>query len=211
MAIDTDALLQAAIDTVSLPGVLVGHRRISVGDEQALTTDEARAFASSVIERRRAAGAARIVARRLLETIGHGGCSLPRTSSGAPVWPAGVVGSLAHDRDVAVAAVARTNRIAALGIDIEPDELLPADLLDIVATPAERQRIDDDPYRGRLLFVAKEAVYKAVAPLDNVFLEHHDVEIDLSGRKGTVRNGRAVELCFILSTHVIALAFIRVE
>jgi len=110
---------------------------------------------------------------------------------------------------VAVAAVGRSRDAGAIGIDIEPAEPLPAELLDMVATPIERLKIADDPYRGRLLFVAKEAVYKAVYPLDQTFLEHHDVEVDLAERKAVVRNGRAVELRFSISTHLVALAFLQ--
>jgi 4'-phosphopantetheinyl transferase EntD len=98
--------------------------------------------------------------------------------------------------------------VAALGIDVEPAEVLPPDLLEIVATRSELRRIDDDPYRGRLLFVAKEAVYKAVHPLDQTFLEHHDVEVDLTGRKAIVRHGRTVELRFCISTHLVVVAFL---
>ena len=61
---------------------------------------------------------------------------------------------------------------------------------------------------GRLLFVAKEAVYKAVYPLDQTFLDHHDVEIDFADRKGFVRNGRVVELRFCIAAHLVALAFL---
>ena len=77
-----------------------------------------------------------------------------------------------------------------------------------VATPLERLKIADDPYRGRLLFAAKEAVYKAVYPLDRMFLEHHDVEVNLADRKAVVRNGRAVELRFGISSHILVLAFL---
>ena len=120
-----------------------------------------------------------------------------------------VVGSLAHDARVAVAAVSMRHQIAALGIDVEPAELLPADLLDVVATANERQQIAANPYGGRLLFAAKEAVYKAVHPLDRIFLEHHDVEVSLVDRKAIVRtNGRTVELRFCVSSHLVALAFI---
>ena len=70
--------------------------------------------------------------------------------------------------------------------------------------------IADDPYRGRLLFVAKEAVYKAVYPLDQTFLEHHDVEVSLADRRARVRNGRVVELRFGLASHIVALAFLPV-
>lgn len=96
----------------------------------------------------------------------------------------------------------------ALGVDVELAEDLPPELLELVATPLEHDRIRDDPYRGKLLFVAKEAVYKAVYPLDQIVLDHHEIEVDLIGRKAFVRNGRVVELRLGISTHLIALAFI---
>jgi 4'-phosphopantetheinyl transferase EntD len=99
----------------------------------------------------------------------------------------------------------------ALGIDVEPAEALSPELLDLVATPQERAAIDYDPYRGRLLFAAKEAVYKAVYPLDRTFLDHHDVQIDLVRQCATVRNGRVVELRFCTAPHLFALAFVRGE
>ena len=67
---------------------------------------EADAFAASVVKVRRASGSARIVARQLLAQLGHGQCAVPKSASGAPTWPADVVGSMAHDSRVAVAAVA---------------------------------------------------------------------------------------------------------
>ena len=170
-----DHSLQSAIDALSVPGIIIGHRLISPGDEDALWPDE-----------------------RL---------ALPRGSGGAPTWPTGIVGSLSHDARVAVAAIGRCRDVHALGIDVEPAESLPSELLDLIATPQERLSIRDDPYHGRLLFVAKEAVYKAVYPLDQVFLEHHDVQIKFAERKAIVRNGRVVELRFCIATHLVALAF----
>lgn len=210
MIITTDPLFQSAIDTLAFPGVAVGHRLISPGDEHALLKEEVPALAASVVKVRRASGAARIVARQLLTQLGHANCALPKGPAGAPVWPAGIVGSLAHDSRVAVAAVGMRADVGALGIDVEPAECLPSELLDLVATPQERLNLGDDVYRGRLLFVAKEAVYKAVHPLDQTFLEHHDVEINLSERKAVVRSGRVVELRFSISAHhLVALAFLR--
>jgi 4'-phosphopantetheinyl transferase EntD len=172
--------------------------------------EEVPALAASVVKVRRASGAARIVARQLLTQLGYANCALPKGPDGAPVWPAGIVGSLAHDSRVAVAAVGMRADVGALGIDVEPAECLPSELLDLVATPQERLSLGDDVYRGRLLFVAKEAVYKAVYPLDQTFLEHHDVEINLSERKAVVRSGRVVELRFSISAHhLVALAFLR--
>jgi 4'-phosphopantetheinyl transferase EntD len=115
-----DPSLQSAIDALSFPGVMLGHRLISPGDENALLPEETPAFASSVLKVRRASGAARIVARQLLKGLGQPECALPRGSGGAPTWPAGVVGSLAHDSRVAVAAVGRCDDVGAIGIDVEP-------------------------------------------------------------------------------------------
>src|SRR5437868_11413851 len=135
MIATADTSLQSALERLCFPGIMIAHRLISVDDEHALMPEEAGAFARSVVKVRRASGAARIVARELLARLGHAGHALPKSASGAPAWPAGIVGSLSHDDEVAVAAVAPSRGIAALGIDIEPAEPLPADLVDIVMTP----------------------------------------------------------------------------
>jgi 4'-phosphopantetheinyl transferase EntD len=127
---------------------------------------------------------------------------------GVPIWPKGILGSLAHDSRVAIAAVGTSENVGGVGVDVEPAEMLSADLLHLVTTPREREKIESDPYRGRLFFVAKEAAYKAVYPLDHMFLDHHDVEVDLANQQATVRNGRVVKLRFCISTHLVALAFL---
>src|SRR5262245_52953188 len=208
MTATIDASLQSAIVDLAVPGVMIGHRLIQPGDERGLMPQEAAVFAASVEKVRRASGAARIVARELLAQLGHPGWALLKGQAGAPIWPAGIVGSLAHDDRIAVAAVAGRSDVASLGIDVEPAEVLPPDVLELVATPRERMAIADDPYRGRLLFVAKEAVYKAVYPLDHTFLEHHDVEVSIAARKATLRNGRIVELRLCISAHLVVLAFV---
>ena len=76
----------------------------------------------------------------------------------------------------------------------------PPDLLDIVATATEREGIQDDPLRGRLLFSIKEAVYKAVYPLDRMFLDHHDVEVSLAAGTAVVRNGRVVRFRYCVAS-----------
>jgi 4'-phosphopantetheinyl transferase EntD len=197
-----------AIDELAVSGVLVGQRLIVPGDEAALLPEETPAFEGSVVAARRASGAARLVARNLLKHLGYPECPIKRGSARAPTWPEGIRGSLAHDSDYAVAAICRAQDFRALGIDVEPAELLPPELVDLVATPRERAHLDADGFGGRMLFVAKEAVYKAVYPLDRMFLDHHDVEIDFANRKATVCNGRVVHLRLCVSTHLAALAFI---
>jgi 4'-phosphopantetheinyl transferase EntD len=195
-------------DQLAPPGILLNHRLISPGDEVALLPAELGAFANSVVKVRRASGAARIAARELLARFGHEQRPLPKSDTGAPIWPDGIVGSLAHDSDIAVAAVASRRDFHGVGIDIEPAQPLDPDLIPLVATNKERQTLDADPYQGRLLFVIKEAIYKAVHPLDGIFLEHHDVEVDIVSRTATTRTGRRVDFRFSLSTRIVALAFV---
>jgi 4'-phosphopantetheinyl transferase EntD len=207
----SDPALATALEAMAVPGVGIGHRLISAGDEQALLPEERAAFADSILPVRRASGAARIVARKLLAPLGHAGAAIPKAAAGAPTWPPGIAGSMSHDSRVAVAAIGRRRDVAAIGVDVEPAEPLPADLLTMVATPQERTAIGTDLLQARLLFVAKEAVYKAVYPLDRVFLEHHDVRVSFTDRKAVVCNGRIVDLRFCVAAHLLALAFIPAD
>lgn len=200
--------LQAAIEALALPGISIDHRLIEQGDDQALLAGEREPFEASVMKVRRASGAARTVARELLRAFGHVSPVIPKAASGMPVWPAGVVGSLAHDFEVAVAAVAANRDFQSLGIDIEPEAPLDPDLLDLVATSRERQQIDFDLGRARLLFVIKEAVYKAVFPLTGEFLEHHDVEVNVATKTASVRGGRTVSFRHCAAGHFVAIAFV---
>jgi 4'-phosphopantetheinyl transferase EntD len=201
-----DPVLRRAIESLASQDVLVAHRLISPGDEFALLAEEAETITSRSPEARRASGAARMVARELLARLGHAPCALPKGATGAPRWPEGIVGSLAHDDRVALAAVATRARVELVGIDVEPTEALPPEMLDMVATRRERLRLDDNPFGGRLLFAAKEAVYKAVHPVDTVFLEFHDIDIDLAGRSASVRSGRTLGLRFCVSPRLVVLA-----
>jgi len=202
----TDPSLQRAIDAIVPAGVLVGHRVIRPGDEDALLADEAASIASRVVAVRRASGAVRIVARGLLAQCGIRDVPLRKAASGEPVWPAGITGSLAHDDAVAVAAVGWRRDVESVGVDIEPAVPLPAETLELIATPRERRNIADDPLSGRLLFAVKEAVYKAAFPLDRLFLEFRDIEVDIAQRNATTRNGRVFAVRYCVASHLLALA-----
>jgi 4'-phosphopantetheinyl transferase EntD len=201
-----DPSLQCAIDALAVPGLLIGHRVISLGDELALLHEEIASLSFSTIKRRRASGAARRVARELMNSMGFAGLPILRSTFGAPIWPAGVVGSVAHDDRIAVAAVGLRRDLDAVGIDIEPAALLPPDLLELIATPRERRLIADHPLGAKVLFAIKEAVYKAAYPLDHEFLDFHDIEVDLAGRLATTRAGRTLALHWCVFSDVLVVA-----
>jgi len=202
-----DVGLIRALASLGPPNVLVGHRIITPGDEDALLPGERSTFRSSAPKIYRQSGAARIVARHLLGVFGFSDVVLSRSLSGAPVWPAGVVGSLAHDDSVAVAAIARSREFSALGIDVEPADPLPPELITLVATPTERRCYPAAIVESRILFAVKEAIYKALNLFDGPFLDFQDIEVDLNASRGRTRNGQTLAIAFTNSPRVVAMSF----
>jgi 4'-phosphopantetheinyl transferase EntD len=200
--------LDHAISALAVPRMLVEHRAIASGDEYALLPDELSIFANSVTKVQRASGAVRIVARRLLRQLGQPEWAITKSASGVPNWPAGIVGSLAHDAEIAVAAVGLRREYSGVGVDVEPAKPLDHDLLGLVATKSECAEIKDDLLLARVLFTIKEAVYKAAYPIDGIFLDHHDVEVKLAEATATTSNGRTVPFRYCVATHIVALAFV---
>lgn len=103
-----------------------------------------------------------------------------RDSDGAPLWPAGAVGSIAHDALQAVAMVGRSSLWRAVGVDVEPDQPLPADAASLVLRAEDHIALRDgfgsDASRNeRLVFCAKECVHKALHPWRGVWLEFEEV------------------------------------
>ncbi|WP_214476027.1 4'-phosphopantetheinyl transferase superfamily protein [Mesorhizobium sp. dw_380] len=189
--------------------VRVGCRLIRHGDEAHLLAGEARSIPARQPAMRRASGAARWIAHGLLADMGISDVAILRAPSGAPVWPGGMTGSLAHDDDMAVAAVAPVGRIASLGIDVEPAQPLPDELQTLVATPADRTGAAPLHLAGRILFSAKEAVYKAVYPLDREILGYEDITVDLDARRAATKTGRKVRLAYCIAPRVVVLAFVE--
>ncbi|MYS25239.1 4'-phosphopantetheinyl transferase EntD (siderophore biosynthesis) [Streptomyces sp. DvalAA-14] len=154
-------------------------------DQAPLYPQEAEAVARAVAKRRGEYAAGRACARAALAELGHPpGPILREAERGAPVWPAGVVGSITHTDGYRAAAVARTEDVLTLGIDAEPHGPLPEGVLDVIlATPAERAALDGHTARrpgihwDRLLFSAKETVYKAWYPFHRRMLGFTEAEL----------------------------------
>ncbi|CCK30433.1 hypothetical protein BN159_6054 [Streptomyces davaonensis JCM 4913] len=130
-----------------------------------------RALVDGVLDDRRAEfTTVRGCARRALASLGVPPGPLVPGPLGAPVWPAGIVGSMTHCPGYRAAAVARAADFAGLGIDAEPCRSLPDVVARRIVTEAEARRLRED-FAGacelpldRLLFCAKEAAYKAFSP-----------------------------------------------
>ena len=148
-------------------GVEVADATGPVPGEALLPAEEV-LVARAVGKRRAEFTTVRTCARIALGRLGLPPAPLLSGPRREPLWPAGVVGSITHCDGYRAAAVARASEIAAIGIDAEPHEALPAGILDRVSLPAERAHLHDLPpglHWDRLLFSAKESVYKAWFPL----------------------------------------------
>jgi 4'-phosphopantetheinyl transferase EntD len=174
-----------------LPGevVAVESRGDRVGVE--LFPEEEAALGQAADKRRREFTTVRACARTALAQLGLEPTAVASGSRGEPLWPAGVVGSITHCRGYRACALARDSDVATIGIDAEPDEPLPAGLLGTIARPEERPRLEilaanaPGVHWDRLLFSAKESVYKAWFPLTRRWLGFEDAVVTIDPRAHT--------------------------
>ncbi len=138
----------------------------------------------SVAKRRGEYLAGRLCARAaLLALTGRG--EVPATGEDrAPIWPAGVSGSITHGAGWAMALVARKGDWRGLGLDmeqrLEPERALR--LAEEILTPAELQRLallpaEAQAERVTLTFSLKESLFKALYPLVGKRFYFHDAEL----------------------------------
>jgi 4'-phosphopantetheinyl transferase EntD len=144
-----------------------------------------------VLDRRRLAFAAgRHCAHRALERLGVPHAPILIGADREPVWPEGVLGSITHCEGYAAAAVARASDLDGLGIDAEPHAPLPAGVLQLVADESERGWIAaaaNGICWDRVLFSAKESVFKAWFPHTRQWLGFHDAQLTFEPAAGRFR------------------------
>lgn len=156
-----------------------------------LFPEEALLVKSAVDKRRGEFTTARHCARQALTRLGAPAGAILTGERGAPLWPPGVVGSITHCVGYRAAVVARPAHVAAIGVDAEPALPLPEGVLEAVALPDEQIAVKEllesapDVAWDRLLFSAKESVYKAWYPLMRRFLEFEEARLVFDPVGGT--------------------------
>ncbi|HEV7615395.1 MAG TPA: 4'-phosphopantetheinyl transferase superfamily protein [Solirubrobacterales bacterium] len=174
-----------------LPAAAVAVEAFGDDDAAALFPAEQEAVGRAVEKRRREFTTARGCAREALGRLGFEAGPIPSGARGEPLWPAGAVGSISHCDGYRAAAVARAGELASIGIDAEPNQPLPQGLLGDVALPAEAERLRELARQAptvnwdRLLFSAKEAVYKAWFPLAQRWLGFEDAQLEIDPDAGS--------------------------
>jgi 4'-phosphopantetheinyl transferase EntD len=156
-----------------------------------LFPEEEAVLGRAVDKRRREFTTARACARAGLARLGLPPIPIVPGLRGAPQWPEGIVGSITHCAGYRASAIARAEDILTLGLDAEPDDGLPEGVLDAITTADERAALGTfasaarSPSWGRLLFSAKESVYKAWFPLTRRWLDFEDAVITINPADGT--------------------------
>jgi 4'-phosphopantetheinyl transferase EntD len=174
-----------------LPGLVECAEAFWDPPEAALFPAEEALVARAVQKRRREFATGRHCARSALGALGIGPAPILQGQGGAPQWPPGIVGSITHCAGYRAAAVARAGEVATIGLDAEPAQRLPDEVLALVAQPDERDRLRDLARDApgicwdRLLFSAKESVYKAWFPLARRWLGFEDADITINAANGT--------------------------
>ncbi|MBW8805135.1 MAG: 4'-phosphopantetheinyl transferase superfamily protein [Catenulisporales bacterium] len=156
-------------------------------EDAVLFPGEEAVIARAVDKRRREYITTRHCARLALAQLGIPPAAIGTGGNREPLWPDGIVGSMTHCAGYRAAAVARSGgAVAGLGVDAEPHAPLPDGVFDTIARPDEvpalaalaaaRSEVQWD----RLLFSAKESVYKAWFPVARRWLGFEEASLDFA-------------------------------
>ncbi|MCC5983677.1 MAG: 4'-phosphopantetheinyl transferase superfamily protein [Rhodobacteraceae bacterium] len=162
-----------------------------------LYPQEARAVASARRARRREFAAGRTAARAALAALDLPPQPIPMAPDRAPVWPAGITGSISHTDTHCVAVVSNAPGLRGLGIDMEPSLPLERALWPEICTMGELDALLQHPAatRGllaRALFCAKEAAFKAQYPVSRTVFGFQTLELTMREQGFTARFTHAV-------------------
>jgi 4'-phosphopantetheinyl transferase EntD len=178
-----------------LPASVIAVQACGEPEDAPLFPEEAAHISRAVERRRREYATVRRCARQALEQLGQPPGPILSGPHREPLWPPGVVGSMTHCASYQAAALALSSEIATIGIDAEPNEPLPDGVLSVITLDAERTQLAElaalEPSIrwDRLLFCAKESVYKAWFPLTGTWLgfEQASITIDPMAQRFSAR------------------------
>lgn len=180
-AVPRDSLMH-----VLIPPSAIAFDSFGLDESVTMFPEEFAQVARASESRRGEYGEVRACARRALYELGFPAAPILRGTAGAPIWPAGVAGSMTHCSGYRCAAVAQHSTVQAIGIDAEVHGPLPSGVIDLISTASERAHLQNLTQAHPriawdcLLFSAKESVYKAWFPAMRSWLDFKDVAVRFS-------------------------------
>jgi enterobactin synthetase component D len=179
--------LSALFGAIS-PAIRWGWARPEAADAVGLPPAERARIATAGPRRRAEFATSRRLAHELLHALGIAEAAAPLSADadGLPVWPAGIVGSISHCQAACVVAVAPSDELRALGVDVELAAPLPPGVGPLVLFPGDDAFLSPrsppaDWSRAlaeRIVFSAKEAAYKTIFPRHRTSLDFDAMAID---------------------------------
>jgi len=142
---------------------------------------------NAVDKRRREFAAGRAAAHAAMIDLGRLPQAILVGDKRAPIWPDGLVGSITHTRSCAMAVVAHSRDLCALGIDVEEDTPLADNLLPAICSEQEQhwlQKQVNPSQLAKVIFSAKEAAYKCQYTLSERFFGFDGMELVLDLEQG---------------------------
>jgi 4'-phosphopantetheinyl transferase EntD len=170
-----------------LPQTVSSHDARDDTTDASIFPEELALLGDAVESRRREFVTARWCAHRALTGLGLDPAPILRGAKREPLWPNGIVGSITHCRGYRAAAVAHCRDMLTIGIDAEPDEPLPLEISRRIFCAEEREWLARAPIGinwGRVIFSAKESIYKAWYPLTGRWLGFDDAVVAIDPQAG---------------------------
>jgi 4'-phosphopantetheinyl transferase EntD len=134
--------------------------------------------------------ASRFCARQVLDRLNIDNFPILIDANRAPIWPTQVIGSISHAEGRCIAVATRSKLTQSIGIDVESNCPLKAELIDQIMTPFEVNQvdnIDDLNSYAKLIFSIKESVYKCIHPLFKKWVGFKDVSVELDRQNSSFR------------------------
>lgn len=182
--------LEAALRAV-LPADVAVACAPAGADHPPLFPAEAAAVAKARLARKQEFAAGRACARAALAALGGPQVAVPVAGDRQPLWPQRYVGAIAHKADWAAAVVGRAAAYAGLGVDLETPEPLPDGVAERICLPGElaggRSIVMPDGQeldRGKLVFSAKETLFKSYYPATGYFLDFPEAQVRFDAGSG---------------------------
>ena len=126
----------------------------------------------------------RICAREVLSKLGTLGQPVLRDpQTREPLWPVGISGAITHSGNWAAAAAGKTSDVSGIGIDLEDlERQVDSRISRHVCIPEEQKWLqgcgeDCLEQNLKIIFSAKESIFKAFFPYTRTYLHFHDARI----------------------------------
>lgn len=164
------------------PNVVVLSAAVSADAVASLRDEELVLVARALPKRQHEFATGRSLAHLALERLGAHSAAILNDAERAPIWPAGMRGSITHCNARALVAVCRREH-GSVGIDVEHRAELKRELWDSVFLSEEIADLERLPSesRGRMalvLFSAKEALYKAQFPISRTYMGFRALRVE---------------------------------